>query len=290
MMGERRIIPVTPNKRRAPALYELIGNKPPQPTPPPVAAAPSRAAPATAPAARPVPVAEPKRPAVAAMERELAGGDTEDSERVLGITPGSRLNIPVGFAFIGLAVVIAVVLGAYMLGYNKSETKFKADQQRQAAEEGGGIVDPTASPFSDLEKSAAARQPTRPDPVVTAPPANKPVAEPEKPAAKVYIVKSPKEDPRRDGLNYPTVATLPIKEATATAEYLVSKGYSAALVPARNDNRLFMVMPLVGLDREGYQKNKDSIERTLRDLGRAFKRDLKGAADFNDLFWVKYDK
>ncbi|MBN8645050.1 MAG: hypothetical protein J0L61_07390, partial [Planctomycetes bacterium] len=205
-----------------------------------------------------------------------------------GITPGSRLNIPVGFAFIGLAVVIAVVLGAYMLGYNKSEKKFKADQQRQEAQESAGIVDPTAPKFSDLEQAAAPRQASRPDPV-TAPPPTKP-AEPEKPAARFVVVKTAKEDPRKDGLNYPTVATLPIKEATATAEYLLSKGYSAALVPARNDNRLFMVIPLVGLDREGYQKNKDSVERTLRDLGRAFKRDQKGAADFNDLFWVKYDK
>lgn len=356
MMGERRIIPVTPNKRRAPALYELIGNKdrdPPEGTQPlaasPVgtgaqraptpAVPPSAAAVARAPAApaRPAPletarpsapapaitaaptiatprVLEPTPQAAPSRPAPVGSEDDEDGTKVFGITPGSRLNIPVGFAFIAMAVVIAAVLGAYMLGYDKRNREARLEEERLAAREGGAIVDPTRLPI-DGATDPAPRQVTPPTSVSarsspgsgsgaqnpprgTNTPANPPAntANPREPAPtianqpRLIVVKTPKEDPRNDGMNYPTVASLPIKEATAAGEYLVSKGYATALVPSPSDSRLFMVIPLIGVERSNYQKGSEAAARTLRDLGRAFKRDQKGATDFNDLFWMKYDR
>lgn len=305
MMGERRIIPITPNKRRTPALYELITSKANPAVDPAANPAPAPVQPAPTPSVRPQPAAPaPQRPQPTASVRPQAAAprpvavapaaftaaDEElENERVLGLTPGSRLNIPVGFAFIAMAIVIAAILGAYMLGYNKMQKLAKAEKDREAVQEGSGIIDPTAQPL---------RVPNEPAPNRVQPPTGAPrqpvsVPPPEQPApaaAKVILVKSPKDDPRKVGLNYPTVATLPIKEATAAAEYLVSKGYPTVVAPSTSDSRLFTVVPLIGLERDGYQKNSETAARSLRELGRAFKRDLKGATDFNDLYWRKFDR
>lgn len=332
MMGERRIIPVTPNKRRAPALYELIGNKDRdgvQPGAPATPPAPVHTAPVKAPSApettkRP-PAAEVARatPGPAPLPARTSGvassaptrvleADTDEDRpgtRVLGITPGSRLNIPVGFAFIAAAVVLAAVLGAYMLGYDKREKEARRELERLAARESGEIVDPTRLPIRGFERDATLRQtpqvgsgtqPAQRPGATAARPGPVPAAsnlsatnEPGKVGsggARLHVVKSPKDDPRVPGLNYPTVATLPVREATAAAEFLVSRGYSTAVVPSTSDSRLFMVIPLIGVERSNYQKGSEEAGRVLRDLGRAFKRDHKGATDFNDLFWKKFDR
>jgi len=204
---------------------------------------------------------------------------------VLGISPGSRLNLPIGFAFVAMAIVIAVVIGAYALGYSKREKEYKQKQELDAAREPGMVKDPLAGLMD----------PSAPAPGAGAAPPQAPVdtrAEPppepaRQSSAQLYVVKTLKDDPRKAGVNYPTVATLPFKEASAAGQFLVAKGYSVALVPAPRDPKLLMVVPLIGLDRDGFRRDKDSIEKTLKDLGRSYKRDQKGASDFFDLFWVK---
>ncbi len=312
MMGERRIIPVTPNKRRAPALYELIA---PKPREDPEAAAPASRTPATPPAPTPAPAPRPAAPqprepepapaprhvvpqpaprpvAVAPTTYQPVEDDEPASDKVLGITPGSRLNIPVGFAFVAIALVIAAVIAAYSLGYNKMEQQAAKEKASELQRQNQGIVDPTATNVPTLTSGTdPTAQPTTASATRPAPKPQPPAPEAKPaPAAKVTVVKSPKEDPRKPGLNYPTVATLPIKEATAAAEYLVSKGYPTILAPSSNDSRLFTVVPLIGLERENYQKSSEAEARKLRDLGRAFKRDQKGATDFNDLFWKKFER
>lgn len=302
MMGERRIIPVTPNKRRAPALYELIAPKPrdgvdaPEPaaraTPP--TPTPSQPAPQQTP--RPAQQAPATQPRPVAVAPATYDGDDDEppSDKVLGITPGSRLNIPVGFAFVGVALVIAAIIAAYSLGFNKSERRTKERDDEQLQLQNQGIVDPTANNIPGILGGAPAG--TNPAGNVAQPPKQtnapkpQPPAEDAKPAVRVTLVKSSKDDPRKPGFNYPTVATLPIKEATAAAEYLVSKGYPTILAPSSSDTRLFVVVPLIGLERENYQKSSEAEARKLREIGRAFKRDQKGASDFNDLFWKKFDR
>jgi uncharacterized protein (UPF0333 family) len=331
MMGERRIIPVTPNKRRAPALYELIAPKPretddaaaaaaaaraphAQPAPTPAAPRPAPVAPAPTHTAKPTfapntPNAHTPRPAPAPVAvapttytaAQAPIDDEPESDKVLGITPGSRLNIPVGFAFVAMALVIAAVIAAYSLGYSKMEKQVEARKAGELAKQNEGIVDPTATQtggsatpvIPGINNAGAnpstATQPNRQPSQATKPPAPQP-EEPKPTSPRVTVVKSAKDDPRKVGLNYPTVATLPIKEATAAAEFLVSKGYPTILAPSPSDSRLFTVVPLIGLEREGYQKNSEAEARKLRELGRAFKRDQKGATDFNDLFWKKFDR
>ena len=306
MMGERRIIPITPNKRRTPALYELITSKaipadeppaPPAPAPSqPAPAQPARQQPAAPTPHRPPPTASAPasqaaapRPVTVAPTAFTAADEEPENDRVLGLTPGSRLNIPVGFAFIALAIVIAALLGAYMLGYTKMQKLAQAEKDREAVQEGSGIIDPTAQPLRVPIDPAPNRVQT-PANTPRQPVAAPPTEQPQPAGARVIFAKSPKEDPRKVGLNYPTVATLPIKEATAAAEYLVSKGHPTVVAPSTSDSRLFTVVPLIGLERDGYQKNSEAAARTLRELGRAFKRDLKGATDFNDLYWKKFDR
>lgn len=302
MMGERRIIPVTPNKRKSPALYELIAPKsrpeterpaaaPAAPSSPAAPAQPAARSPAPASASSNIPATRPAPVSVA--PRELAADDPLDQdEKFLGLSPGSRLNIPIGFAFIGMAVVIAAVIVAYSLGYGTREKELKNDAAKTAANDARGIVDPIAdpSPFD----SGAPQTPGQPSNGVAKPaprPEPAPVKEqPKTAAAKVYIVKGAKDDPRRPGTNYPVVARLPIKESTAAAEFLVSKGVPTAVVPS-SDPRLFLVVPLTGLERGAFGTTaRDATEKTLKDIGRAFKREQKGATDFFDLFWDKFER
>lgn len=283
MMGERRIIPVTPNKRRSPALYELIASTQGAEAPA-VGTGTARASSAVSasPAARGAASLRADEPPVA-------------QERVLGLTPGSRLSIPIGFAFTALAVMIGLVLGAYALGYNTMQKKAQAIREQEAAHEARGVIDPTNLPSGLLElpvrrpgatdRSGASGVPIKPpDPEST-----KTATAPPPAPAKLTLVKSTKDDPRKTGMNYPVVATLPIKEATAAGEYLVARGYATVLAPSPRDSRLFMVIPLTPIDRDGFKSRaNEQVERSLKEIGRSFKREARGATDFFDLFWVKY--
>lgn len=317
--------------KNAPALYELIRDKPAagKPMPPP---------------SRVAPPAVTTRPA--AVKPPPAPRPVDDTERPASIlTPGRSVRIPLGY-FIPVAILLLVaVVGAYTVGYQRRDAEQKVVEQRESAQ-ALDAVDPLASvpvnpqilnppanaaprqpaPANPQPRQAANTTPPKPDTVArpapstatppptsgqpvrqpTATPASGPPAQttPANPAPAntapapvggttrpkgVVIVSSPADDPRQVGLNYLIAATLTADEAEKAAQFLVSRGLDAAVVPADGRGSQRWVVILEGLAAKDLGSSRArTLENRLQDLGRVYRQELKGPTVFNDPWWKKH--
>ena len=297
MMGERRIVPQAPNKRRSPALYELIAGQSRDDVPGAAAGTPT---PRTPPTSTGVAGVEAKPSAARVqqpvrVEPAVRHAPFEDEDRVLGISPGRVLRVPIGYVFMGVFVVLVALFTTYTIGYKQRDNLAQRDKELAAQNETRQIVDPMIQ--RSLPPAAVTHPPTATPPVAAPPthantksitdPTENPAAGSSSSAARLTVVEKPADDPRQVGLNYAVVATLPLREATAAGQYLASKGFGVALVPL-SDKKLWQVTPTRGFEGDKYQAAEGkAFEKSIKDLGKAFKRDMKGASDFSDLFWRK---
>lgn len=325
--------------KNAPALYELIRDKPAagKPVPPPARPASPMVTTRPAPAIKPPPAPRP----------------VDDTERPASIlTPGRSVRIPLGY-FIPVAILLLVaVVGAYTVGYQRRDAEQKVVEQRESAEAldavdplasvpvnpqilnppaGGSTAAPRQSaPANPQPRQAANTTPPKPDTVArpaagtptTPPGSNQPTRQPTatppsgtpqpstpaNPAANpapantapapvggttrpkgVVIVNSPADDPRQVGLNYLIAATLTADEAEKAAQFLVSRGLDAAVVPADGRGSQRWVVILEGLAAKDLGSSRArTLENRLQDLGRVYRQELKGPTVFNDPWWKKH--
>jgi len=96
------------------------------------------------------------------------------------------------------------------------------------------------------------------------------------------------DDPRRPGLNYFCLATMPPKyraEAEKAVRFLQRNRVDAAIVSV--DNRWLQVIALKGFEKATSPPARD-YERLLRALGKAWKAEHRGWSDWHDLYAIKY--
>ncbi len=109
-------------------------------------------------------------------------------------------------------------------------------------------------------------------------------------------------DPRQRGYNYLIAATLPLKDAQAAARFLTVNGVGAAVVTpegvdpvagAANNRSLWLVIVSEGISPEEYRRSDDqraSLVNTVKQLGRRWRSEQRGSADFAQCYWKKFGK
>ncbi|MEM1165900.1 MAG: hypothetical protein AAGI30_06370 [Planctomycetota bacterium] len=260
--------------RNRPALYEVIAERP-------------RGVSYRAPAARPQTYDEPDTP--------------HDEDRVLWLSPGHALRIPVGVVIAAAAVAIGVAVATYVIGFGRGREDViqEFDSLRQTG--GIEIIDPLESdqdagagptrlrtireiledaPLAEPEPARSSQIPGS-DTTDTSPTSTT--------GPRLVVVDRWEDDPRQVGLNYFVLAYIRAEDAEHAARFLVEQGVSAARLPA-NSRGLASVIALRGFEPGTLgEPEAVSFERQLKQLGRRYKAEGGGATDFSDAYPERFD-
>jgi len=247
--------------KKAPTLYELIRERPAG-SPFSAGAGPTSSAPS-----RPLPRIEEDAPSGAGSL----------------LSPGRVVRVPVGYLFFAGAIILALIVAGYAVGYKKRDAEAAADRQREAQRALAGVTDPLQEPAGPITQPTGlgtAATPERPIPV---PPSRS------GPGGRILRVDAPAQDPRRAGLNYLVVAFLPENEAQRAAEFLAGQGLEIGLMKVDNRPSWREVVDLQGLEAsELGGEASDRIRQRVTALGRDYKRQERGPVDFADAYWKKH--
>lgn len=290
--GERKAADNRPmaKSNRGPALYELIADRGGRGERAPVTVH-TRVPPARSsePEARPEPASQP------------VPVEEAPSERLpVVLRPGHAVRMPVGYIWLAAAVIIAVGIGGYSIGFNQAQTQMEEQLEQRQQAEWASIKDPTLTPSETQTSrprpsaSEPAGLPTRSQPSAVG--ANRP-ARVSGPAgattsaaggARLVKVGPGDPDPRTEGLNYFVVCHWRVEEADAAAEFLASHGVAAArLLP--NNRGLANVIALEGFTADELRSGRHrELEQEIKRLGRLYVQEHNGPGDFSDLYPQKY--
>ncbi len=238
------------SKRSKPALYELVS---------------ARVAPRAAPVDPDVDVDPP--PAT-----KLLGG-------------GRSVRLPVGYLVFGGVTVVLLVLGAYMLGYERAKTHFTTlDDARLREQLARNDADRIRDPLLDQPASGIPVNAGSGGAVPAAPAAAGNSRGPAAPASS--------GDPRVAGRNY-FVKNYPREGAPELASFLRSRGLDAWVVPGNNPRSVLVkVSVLPGFDRDDLKRNDPAIaalKKRISDAGLVWKVSARGRDDLRDFYLEKYD-
>lgn len=259
-------------RKNAPALYELIGTR-------------SRLSPPGPPGA----ASHDEEPDVGHPEEE--GFEEEHARSILG--PGRMVRMPVGYFFFGLAIIIAIGVGAYMLGFKARDRAYDRLQRQQAQAE---VPDePLESMARDLPvnesllsgSGSTGRRPASGTEAVSTPSGSIETGA-GLPPGRVIVVEGGVADPRVPDSNYAIVASLGRERAEDLARFLADRGLDVAVVKL-NNARLHSVVPLRGFPRGTFgSEERRQFDAALKRVGREYAALGNGRKSFDDLYWDKY--
>ncbi len=219
-----------------------------------------------------------------APERSLPVRTDGDSDAPKSwLTPGRTIRVPVGYVFLGVAVVVLSGMLGYFTGYAKHRGETRREQERQAAlaspENPGAIRDPLNAGADGSITDRPAVQPSTPTGGTPTGVAG---------GARALIIEAGDPDPRVPGLNYFVAARLPPENATQAAIYLTSRGIPAARLAPDRDNWC-KVVALRGFDASTVRgPDAEQLADQIRAIGRDFKRIERGGDDFASTYPEKY--
>jgi hypothetical protein len=176
-----------------------------------------------------------------------------------------------------MAAGIVFLAGAYMLGYRQAESALRKDFAARLLAD-STLTDPLAS----AEPSGVL-----PNPGPTTPP-RQAASQPAKPL--VTAAKPPAGSGGRleNGLNYFVIMRGNKVDADRAAEFLRSNGVDAGVFPTK-DRGLFEVIALRGFKgSEIMSSEAGALKTRIQTLGRAWKRDQRGADAFESMYPRKH--
>lgn len=187
------------------------------------------------------------------------------------------VRVPMGYLFLAGAGVVALVVMGYLLGYSRASSATR-DMERDSAQR-------------ELESAVQ-------DPLLEQSPVNPNLlaggeGESVGAAGATNETRRPAEprsggDPRTPGMNYFVVARDLPEEAQRAVEFLESNGVPAMVAPSGNPN-LRLVVALRPFTGEEIRAGEHlSFRARIQSLGRIWKRDHDGAADWADAYPAKY--
>jgi hypothetical protein len=198
--------------------------------------------------------------------------------------------MPVGYFFFGLAIIIAIGVGAYMLGFKARDRAYERQQRQQAqAEVPNEPLDELSRslPVNESLLAGGGSRPSSPTRAPVSTPSGS-IDAPGAGAGRVIFVGSGTPDPRVKDSNYPIVASLGKDRAEELAHFLADRGLEVAVVRL-NNARLHSVVPLRGFPTGTFGSDeRKQFEAALKRLGREYEALGSGRKGFNDLYWDKY--
>lgn len=232
-----------------------------------------------------VPAADP------APEPTRAGGSprAEAGDPPIRIV-GGLVQMPLVYAAVALALAIALVLGAWTLGFQRGRAEAESRQQLLESALGSAARVTEPEPSGGGAGSAPATDPVR-SPPARATPENTPV--PAIGAAAFLTGSGPTEaDPRQDRHNYLQLGSqIRAAEAQAAIDLLGSRGLDAFAVVdprsrRRNDGPLYVLFAARGFPSgEADSQEARRYREQVLAAGQAWKQ-AGGVKNFDDALWV----
>lgn len=236
-----------------PALYELIGRR--RSNGPPVR------------------VEEPPPPPPSPVE---SGGSW--------LSPGRMLRVPVGYLLLGLATAIALMVGAYVMGYRQASVAVR-QEYAQGVLGGAGTVDPLTA-TDPLEEDAGPTSGTGLKRVLPSDAGTRlstpPVAVDDQDAGTGWGPLF--SDPRESGMNYFVLMQTSRDGAARVARFCRDHGLETYVV-GRNNASTFKVIAFPGFqsaERSG--PDVRDLEALIHRIGDKWRREEGGATDFRDKY------
>jgi hypothetical protein len=205
------------------------------------------------------------------------------------LSPGRMLRLPVGYILLGVAGAVALMVGAYVLGFRKAEVVVTKDGDRDLLLN-IGTIDPLKS-----DESTRGNDPTSttrggpsgasPFPSISmAPAANSAPASSENPAWGPVF-----SDPRQDGLNYFVLMETSRDGAERVARFCRENGLETYAVGRSSGNHRVIVLP----GFETSQRSTDAVralEALIHRVGELWRQQKGGNSDFRDKYPSLYKK
>jgi len=257
-------------RRNGPVLFELLREKQrtgkprveeaPPPPPPTVHAAPAR---------KPV-------------SRSPVEPEPDDDAPPHWLSPGRTVRIPVGYFFIGVAILIVAFVGGLAIGHQRGAAVSRAEIASLKEQTLGPVNDPVLDP-DPVERTSPVAPAARPQERRTQTPQAR--RDPASASGEGPLVGA---DPRREGLNYLIIAREDPDTALRAGRFLERRGVSVAVFPDPGNPRFHLVVSQEGFPR-GTLSSEEAIrlkQEVLR-LGKIWARDERGPSDFDDAYFFK---
>lgn len=219
------------------------------------------------------------------------------------------LRVPMSTVYVAAALVIGLVLlawvGGHAVGFRAGEAEIAKGLTPGTV---GDLVLTEPAPRREPAQDSTARDQTaRPTPAVTRDPT--PIRQPvltdtQTPtpaptlAPETGTIISPRgllsDDPRTPGVNYLALATLNEASAADAVQFLASKGLETIAVPISAGSTRYSLISLGlpvpgGRDYGRLAPERRAHERLVAQLGSEWLRQHRGASDFSQPLWSKYE-
>ncbi len=246
--------------RNTPALFEVFGRTPTAPSQPHRIDVPT-------------PLPPPPRVHVESIAPDTAPAPAGPSSPRI-------IRLPIGYIYVGLAVVVLLIVGSYFVGVSRGR-----QQALAPVEETGGrppINDPTLNQPNPRESGASTTQP----PGNSSPgAANRTNTTPQgNPAPVGPTGRTLDRDTRQSGLNYIIVERFDAPEAWAVKEFLKRNGIDVLVLADNNNRSLLQVVTAQGFKGWASDSAAQSLYRKIQQLGSQWKAREGGSKDFSQSF------
>jgi|GEM_PF-6488911 len=238
------------------------------------------------------------KPDTGARGSRSAGNDGFDVASLGKLfSAGRRLNLPMGYVFIALALIFASWIGMYMIGYSRAAGASEADRVARLTS--------TTDPLLTENAPAAVNQPQgsrradrathtqRPTPQVsssgptgTGLPIRRSDSRPASASANqpASVLPVPEFDP---DLNYWIIANYHEDQARQAALFLIDNGVPATVIRP-SSKTAWQVVGLTGFSREAYRAGEHhEYVKKLERLGAAWEKDFNGPDNFGQMYPTK---
>ncbi|MHC4976932.1 MAG: hypothetical protein ACYTF7_10065 [Planctomycetota bacterium] len=224
---------------------------------------------------------KPERPAPSPSRDESVDGE--------GFSLPPSVRIPTGYLFVAAATIVALIMGGYLVGFNRGSANERSARGQEIARDldSQTVRDPLvrtaplnptllqASPDDGGDQIAATTEPSISEDGGAS-------------LTEAIVAIAPDTDPRVPGMNYYIIARDLPDEAVRAATYLRQNGIQASALPTgRPDRKLVVAMEAFASGQTSSQVARD-LKASIQEAGRLWKRDHRGTTDFSDCYLARY--
>ena len=200
-------------------------------------------------------------------------------------TPGRPITVPAGYILVAAALVVGLLIGAYIIGYRNAENVMQSqfdESWLEAARTNEQFADMTDPLGGNANRGGTSREPTdttvnsaRPDSSM-----NRPASVPP-PSDSLGPIDQP---PLRDGTYHFVLATTRIDGAIRLAEFCRDQQLDAYVVTSKMSNRQKVIVFPALTSGSNSSAEAVSLKQKIERVGRKWKSEQGGASNFSDAY------